>query len=136
VSLCLVCIFFLFFSLSVCTSSPCTGRFGACLFTGNSVADPHHLDADPDPACHFDANADPDPAFHFDAGPHHLDADADPACHFDADPDLDPACHFDADPVLLVTLMKMRIRILHFDADSDPDPSFRIKAQILEKVLK
>jgi hypothetical protein len=32
----------------------------------NSVADPHHLDAnpDPDPASHFDA--DPDPTFHFD----------------------------------------------------------------------
>jgi hypothetical protein len=30
------------------------------------VADPHHIDADPDPdpACHFDA--DPDPTFHFD----------------------------------------------------------------------
>ncbi len=32
-----------------------------------SVADPHHLEADPDPSCHFDA--DPDPTFHFDAGP-------------------------------------------------------------------
>jgi len=28
-----------------------------------SVADPHHLDADPDPAFHFDADPDPDPAF-------------------------------------------------------------------------
>jgi len=27
----------------------------------SSVADPHHFDADPDPAFHFDA--DPDPAF-------------------------------------------------------------------------
>jgi hypothetical protein len=33
-----------------------------------SVADTHHFDADPDPACHID----PDP---------------DPACLFDADPD-------------------------------------------------
>ncbi len=32
-----------------------------------SVADPHHLDADPDPAFHFDG--DPDPAFHFDGDP-------------------------------------------------------------------
>ncbi len=31
------------------------------------VADPHHIDADPDPAFHFDA--DPDPAFHFNADP-------------------------------------------------------------------
>ncbi len=32
-----------------------------------SVADPHHINAvpDPDPACHFD----PDPADHFDADP-------------------------------------------------------------------
>jgi hypothetical protein len=36
------------------------------------VADPHHF------------NADPDPAFH-------LNADLDPACHFNADPD--PAPH-------------------------------------------
>ncbi len=34
-----------------------------------SVADPHHFNADPDPACHFDADADPDPACHFDAAP-------------------------------------------------------------------
>ncbi len=41
-----------------------------------SVADPHHFDADPDPACHF--GADPDP---------------DPVCYFDvvSDPDLDPS---------------------------------------------
>jgi hypothetical protein len=32
-----------------------------------SVADPHHLDADPDPTFHFDA--DPDPAFHLNADP-------------------------------------------------------------------
>jgi hypothetical protein len=30
-----------------------------------SVADPHHSDADPDPARHFDA--DPDPIFYFEA---------------------------------------------------------------------
>ncbi len=35
----------------------------------NSVADPHHVDADPDPACHFDADAEPDPTFHFHAVP-------------------------------------------------------------------
>jgi hypothetical protein len=37
---------------------------------------PHHIDPDPDPAYHFDAD---------------LDADPDPACHFDADPDTDPS---------------------------------------------
>jgi hypothetical protein len=51
------------------------------LRVGYSVADPHHIDADPDPACHSDA--DPDPACHFDAGP-------DPTFHFDADLDPDP----------------------------------------------
>jgi hypothetical protein len=35
----------------------------------NSVANPHHINADPDPACHFNEDADPDPAFHFDAVP-------------------------------------------------------------------
>jgi hypothetical protein len=34
-----------------------------------SVADPHHVDADPDPAFHFDADPDPDPTFHSDADP-------------------------------------------------------------------
>ncbi len=38
----------------------------------SSVADPHHIDPDPDPAYHFDAD---------------LYADPDPACHFDPDPD-------------------------------------------------
>jgi hypothetical protein len=45
-----------------------------------SVAEPHHIDADPYP----------DTACHFDTGP-----DSDPVCHFDADPDL--TFHFDAD---------------------------------------
>jgi hypothetical protein len=33
----------------------------------NSVADPHHVDADPDSACHFDAE--PDLTFHIGADP-------------------------------------------------------------------
>jgi hypothetical protein len=40
-----------------------------------SIAEPHHIDADPDPACHFDADPDPDPTFHFDAGDPDLDLD-------------------------------------------------------------
>ncbi len=28
---------------------------------GHNVVDPHHVDPDPDPACHFDADPDPDP---------------------------------------------------------------------------
>ncbi len=50
------------------------------------VADPYHVDADPDPAFLFDANPDPDPIFY-------LDADSDPTFHFVADPDPDPAPH-------------------------------------------
>ncbi len=52
-----------------------------------SVADPYHLDADPDsdPVCHSDS--DPDPVCQFDAGPN-----PDPNFHFyaDADADSDP----------------------------------------------
>ncbi len=80
-----------------------------------SVADPHHLDADPDPAFHF--NADQDPSFQIKAQKlgrsaqiglytyilsSHLqfysdpDADPDLAYHFDADPD--PTFQFDANP--------------------------------------
>jgi hypothetical protein len=79
--------------------------WAVCRSPPTNAADPHHLDADPDPdpACHFDA--DPDPACHFYADP-------DPACHFDADPDPDPTFHLDAVP--------------------DPDSSFQIKAQNLK----
>jgi hypothetical protein len=35
-----------------------------------SVADPHHLDADPDPACHFDPDS---------TGTFHFDVDRDPS---------------------------------------------------------
>ncbi len=41
------------------------------------VAGPHHLDADPDPACHFDADPNPEP-----------DSDPDPTFYLDAEPDL------------------------------------------------
>jgi hypothetical protein len=40
------------------------------------IADPHHFNADPDPAFHFNPDPDPDPAFHFNADP-----DPDPAPH-------------------------------------------------------
>jgi hypothetical protein len=46
------------------------------------------------------------------ADPHHLDADPDPACNFDADPDPKPDCHFDADPRPDLHFTLMRIRIL------------------------
>ncbi len=43
-----------------------------------TVADPHHLDADPDPSCLFDVDPDPDPACHFDADAN-TDSDPDPS---------------------------------------------------------
>jgi hypothetical protein len=48
----------------------------------SSVADPHHVTADPYP--------DPHPSCYFDADPDLAD------CHFDADPD--PTFHFYPDP--------------------------------------
>jgi len=76
-----------------------------------SVADPHHLDADPDPSCLFD----PDPA---------------PACHFDADPD--PTFHFDADPESFLQIKAQNLEKVfkqahiillacHLEIDADPD---------------
>jgi hypothetical protein len=75
--------------------------------------DPHHFDADLDPAFHSeadpgptlysDADPDPDPPllqnYHLRLTPFHFDAYPETAFHFDADedPDLDPAFHFDAD---------------------------------------
>jgi hypothetical protein len=50
-----------------------------------SVADPRHVEADPDTAFHFDADSGPDPTFHSDADP-------DPTFQFNADPD--PTTHF------------------------------------------
>jgi hypothetical protein len=56
-----------------------------------SDADPHHFDADPDPAFHFDPDADPNPVRHFRPDP-------DPAYHIDADPYPEPTFKFYADP--------------------------------------
>jgi hypothetical protein len=33
------------------------------------VRDPHHFNADPDPAFHFNADPDSDPALHFNSNP-------------------------------------------------------------------
>ncbi len=69
------------------------------LSTAASVADPHHVDADPDPAFHLDAKPEPDNTFHSDA-----DLDPDPTLKLDPDPttiflaDRDPASQNDADP--------------------------------------
>jgi hypothetical protein len=52
-------------------------------FLITSVADPHHIDPDPNPAGHFDTDPDPDPACQFDE-------DRDPTFHFDTVPDPDP----------------------------------------------
>ncbi len=47
------------------------------------VAESHHFDADPDPACFFGADPDADSACHFDAYSY-----PDPTFHLDADLDL------------------------------------------------
>ncbi len=97
----------------------------------SSVADPHHFDADPDPAFDFDVY--PDPTFHSDANPDPTfnfirililpltfpDLDPPerqindtlwlPSFHFYADPDL--AFHFGADPDLAFHLMRIRIQL-------------------------
>ncbi len=53
-------------------------------------------------ACHLKIDADPDPAYHFDA---------DPAYHFDADADPDPAYH-----IVRIRILPY----LLFAADPDP----------------
>ncbi len=95
-----------------------------------SVADPHHIDADPDLAFHFDAN--PDPSFYYDSDPDpdpafQLDADPDPTTHFSPDFDTpmlqnndpgggNPAFHFVTEAVADT------LPAFHCDADVDPDP--------------
>jgi hypothetical protein len=71
------------------------------------------------------------------ADPHQLDADPDPACYFDGDPVADPdsASHFDTVQIRILLVVLTRVRILHF-TKADPDPSFQTKAQTLEKELK
>jgi hypothetical protein len=83
-----------------------------------TVADPHHVDAYPDPAFHFDAAPDPDSTFHSDADP-------DPTFQYDADPK--PTSHFspDLDPPMLQN-DPLRLPLFYFnaDTDTDPDPAF------------
>ncbi len=69
----------------------------------NSVADPHHFDANPD--------ADPDPAFHFCADP-------DPIFHFEAD--AEPTTHFlQISTLPMLQNEPLRLPPFHFAADPD-----------------
>jgi hypothetical protein len=52
----------------------------------SGVAEPHHVNAYPDPDPAFHLTADPEPAFHFNADP-------EPAFHFNVDAEADPAPH-------------------------------------------
>ncbi len=63
------------------------------MYTYISVADPHHLDADPNPdaACNFDTEQYQDFTLHFDKDP-----DPDPTFDFDVDPDPDPTFQIEA----------------------------------------
>ncbi len=74
---------------------------------GYSVANPHHVDADLDPACHNDA--DPDPTFHFNA---------------DLDPDLSLPNKV-SKPLRSAQIGSYFIYILacHMQTDADPDPA-------------
>ncbi len=76
-----------------------------------------NFDADPGPACHFDADQDTDSSFRFDA-------DLDPTFRFDADPDLDPSFQMKAQN--LEKMLKYAhipyILPCHLQIDADPDP--------------
>ncbi len=78
------------------------------------VADPHHVDADPesDPAFHFDA--DPDPTFHSDAG-----LDPDPTLNLMRIRILPLTFFQNLDPRMLQN-DPLRLPPFHFDADPDP----------------
>jgi hypothetical protein len=91
-----------------------------------SVADPHHLDADPVPAFQFDADVDPDPTFHSDADP-------DPIFQFDADSDLATLFSQNLYPLVLQN-DPLRLTPFHIHAAPDPEPNFtlmRIRIRIL-----
>jgi hypothetical protein len=70
----------------------------------NSVADPHNVDADPDPACHFTCNA---------------EADLDTTFHFDAVPDPDPVSSFLKNCSNRLNFHTFYIRILSFNLMPD-----------------
>ncbi len=90
----------------------------------NSVADPHHFDADPDPTFHFDA--DPDTTFHSDPIP-------DPTFQFDADPDTTGTTHFrpNLDPPML---QKWPSKASTFSVGWGPDPDLHIVSFLQKKV--
>ncbi len=71
-----------------------------------NVADPHHVDADPDPACNFDPV--PDPIFHFDA---------------------DPNPSFQIKTQNIEKVLKQAhvpyIQACHLLTDADPDPAYQ-----------
>jgi hypothetical protein len=82
------------------------------MFPNSSVADPHHVDADPNPDFKFDAE--PDPTFY-------------------SDPDQDLATHFPPDfgPLMLQN-DPLWLPPFHFDAnqDLDPDSAFHFPEMI------
>jgi hypothetical protein len=96
----------------------------------SSVAEPDHVDANPDSAFHFDA--DPDLTFRFDEYPDpsfQFDTDPDPTNNFSPElyppmlqngPEKLPPCNFDADPD----------PAFHFDADPGPDPASQNDADL------
>jgi hypothetical protein len=68
-------------------------------------------------ACQCHLQIDPYPAYHFDA-----DLDYDPANHFDAEPDPDCTLQFDADPCGSGSLTLVCCVVDRHRFDIDPDP--------------
>ncbi len=91
----------------------------------SSVADPHNVDADPDPAFHFDADPDQDPTLQFD--------DPDPITHIF--PDMDHPM-LQNDPLRLppFTLMRIQLpKIMQIHADPDPQHCLNVQQFKTEK---
>jgi hypothetical protein len=76
----------------------------------SSVANPHHLDADPHPNFHFDA--DPEPFLSRSGSDFSFDADPDPAFHFDAYPTFTVL----RIRIRLFTLLRIRIRNTSYES--------------------
>jgi hypothetical protein len=94
-------------------------------------ADPHNLNADPDPDFH--CNVDPDPDFHFNVDPDpldfHFNVDPDPDFQYDVDPDPDfhfnvdpdPDFHYNVDPNTAFHFNVYPDPAFHLNVDPDPD---------------
>ncbi len=69
------------------------------------------------------------------ADPHQFEANPDPACHFDADPDTDPTFNFDAERLKILKVLKEglipHILAFYLKIDADPDLAFHFRPNLL-----